>query len=379
MFFPRTHWLHPRLPRAILPFLLGTVAIAITLFAWLLFAPSNVGTNEVAFGPDISTVRSISYTIPGAEFDDIMVQPADGSTAPRVIATLPSGGPTGAHARGSASPLGDTIALLWVSPFAARANLSLVDTATGEVRQVDGQFDTLSEVAWSADGRHVAVTSTSDLDGTKNAKVVEIEASTLVGTPVAEFDGAIQVVPVGYSFDSSRLYIVLVDARGSNLYQQSNGKSELVAELSPGRTRDWSLSPDGSRLAFIDILGGGARNFVGRTVVIATGTITTQPSEKNQFGASWVPGSPLASFGGPGGAWQLTDPAADAAYLVPEDWSPDGHYLVATVYASSSEGSGPPKSALELIQRETTTSESTRLRFSDAPGAAFLGWVRDLN
>ena len=361
------------------PFALAVTAIAATLFAWLLMAPSNVGTNEVSFGPDISTVRSISYTIPGAQFDDIVVQPADRSTAPRVIASLPSGGPTGAHARGAASPLGDTIAILWVSPFAVRANLSLVDTATGEVRQVDGLFDSLSEVAWSADGRHVAVTATTDADGTKRTKVMEIDSGTLMGIPVAEYEGAIQVVPVGYSFDSSRLYVVVIDARGSNLYEQSNGASKLVAELSPGRTRDWALSPDGSRLAFIDVLGGGARNYIGRTMVLATGTITTQPAEKNQIGASWVPGSPLAAFGGPGGAWQLTNPAPDAAYLVPEDWSPDGQYLVATVYASSSEGSAPPQSALELIKRETSDSESTRLRFSEAQGAAFLGWVRDLN
>ncbi|MGE0598076.1 MAG: TolB family protein [Dehalococcoidia bacterium] len=350
-----------------------------TLFAWLLIAPSNVGTNEVVFGPDISNVRSIAYTIPGAQFDDIVVQPADGSTAPRVIATVPSGGPTGAHVRGAASPLGDTIALLWVSPFAVRANLSLVDTSSGEVRQVDGQFDALSEVAWSADGRRVALISTGESDGAKRTKVIEVDTTTLLSIPVAEFEGAIQVAPVGYSFDSSRLYIVVVDARGSNLYEQSAGKSQLVAELSPGRTRDWALSPDGSRLAFIDVLGGGARNYIGRTMVIATGTITTQPAEKNQIGASWVPGSPLPAFGGPGGAWQLTDPAPDAAYLVPEDWSPDGHYLVATVYASSSDGSGPPQSALELIKREPVSGESARLRFSEAQGAAFLGWVRDLN
>jgi Tol biopolymer transport system component len=170
-----------------------------------------------------------------------------------------------------------------------------------------------------------------------------------------------------------------VDPRGSNLYSEQGGKSELVAEISPGRTRDWALSPDGSRLAFIDILSGGARAYVGRTLVIATGAITTLPAEKNHVGASWVPGSPLPSFGGPGGAWQLTDPAPDAAYLVPEDWSPDGSYLVATVYAETSDRTSRPASALELIKRESDGEESTRLRFSDAQGAAFLGWVRNLN
>lgn len=379
MVFPGVGRLSLHVPQALVPFGLAVCAILLTLFGWALLGPSNAGNDVVLNGPDISSIRSIAYTLPGDHFDDIVVQPASGATAPRVIATFPSGGPTGFHTRGSASPLGDQLAVLWIPAFATTANLALVDLPSGRVRPVEGSFDSLSALAWAPDGTRIAATKTSEADGVKTIAVLEIEVATLQSRPLVAFENVIEVVPVGYSFDSSRLFTVVLDAKGSNLYVERAGKTELAAELSPGRTRDWALSPDGSRLAYVDVLSGGSRTYVGRTLVIATGAITTLPAEKNQLGANWMPGSPIPAFGGPGGAWKLTDPAAESAYLVPEDWSPDGAYLVATVYSSAGDKTSRPTTALELISRQTTTTESTRLRISEATGAAFLGWVRDLN
>lgn len=379
MFFPGVHRPGFRFPRASLPFGLAGFSIVMTLFAWAMFAPSHVGSDIPYATADASSIRSIAYTLPGEQFDDLVVKPASGHAAPRVVASFPSGGPTGFHARGSASPLGDQVAVLWIPAFATRANLSIVDIASGEVRHVDGVFDSLSSTAWSPDGTRVAATSTVEIEGKKRTSVLEIQLPDLRALPVAEFEGAIEVVPVGYSFESTRLFIVVVDPKGSNLYAERSGKLQFLAELSPGRTRDWALSPDGSRLAYIDVLGGGSRTYVGRTVVMATGAITTLPAEKDQVGASWLPGSPLPAFGGPGGAWQLTDPSPGSAYLVPEDWSPDGAYLVATVYSLADDRSSRPVTVLEVITRETSNTPSSRERVSEAVGAAFIGWVNDLN
>jgi hypothetical protein len=196
---------------------------------------------------------------------------------------------------------------------------------------------------------------------------------------MAAFENVFEAVPVGYSFDGARLFTVVLDQRGTNLYAARPGRTELVAELSPGRTGYWALSPDGARLAFVDILGSGSRRYVGRTLTIATGAISTLPAEKDQFGASWMPGSPLPSFGGPGGAWKLTDPAAQSGYIVPEAWSPDGQLLVATVYSPGDDPAGRPSTVIEIITPTTTTSPSSRYRVSDASGASFLGWVKNLN
>ncbi len=379
MIFPgaRRRGLH--LPHAAIPFGLGTAAVSFTLLGWIVVAPSSVGNDIPALGYDPSSIRSIAYTVPGPVTDDVVVQTIAPGQAPQVVASFPNGGPSWPHARGHASPSGDRVAVLWLPVFATSASLTIVDLVSRESRQVEGEFEYLSTIAWSPDGGQLAVTATARNGEAGHHTVVEIDTATLHAAPVAEFDGAMDVAPVGYSFDGERLFTVVVDQRGSNLYAERAGTSELVAELSPGRTRAWSLSPDGARLAFVDELSGGSRNFVGRTLILANKSITTLPAEKNQLGSAWMPGSPQPAFGGPGGSLQFTDPAPDAAYLVPEAWSPTGSHLVATVYSEGADTDSGPSTALELISRETASSPSVRARISEIPGAEFLGFVRDLN
>ena len=381
MFFPgvRRRVFHP--PHAVVPFGLAIVAISLTLLGWAVFAPSGAGNPAVVVGIDVTTIKSIAYTSPGIGSDDLVVKSAAPGTAPEVIASFPNDPLTRSHARGSASPLGDAVAVIWLPSLvsAANARLSFVDIASRKRTDVEGSFDYFGAIAWAPDGSKVAVASSQDTEGLRTTTVYEINLATATRTPVAVFDDAFEVVPVGYSFDGSRLFTVVVDQQGSNLHVERAGKSELVAELSPGRTAYWSLSPDGARLAFFDILGSGSRRSVGRTLMIATGAITTMPAEKNHFGAIWMPGSPLPSFGGPGGAWQLTDPAAENGYIVPDAWSPDGQLLVATVYSEGDDRASRPATAIEIITPKTTTSPSSRFRVSEIAGASFLGWVKNLN
>lgn len=380
MFFPGVRRRGFHLPHAVIPFGLAIFAISVTLFAWAMFAPSGAGNGPgVAPLADTSAIRSIAYTIPGPITDDVVVQPISRTTAPQVIASFPNGGENWPHAHGVASPLGDTIAVLWLPVFATEASLTLVETTSGESRGVAGSFEYFSTAAWAPDASRLAVAAPGEAADPHRTVVMEVDAATATAAPVAEFLDAIEVVPVGYSLDGERLFIVVVDQSGSNLYVESGGKTDLVAELSPGRTQSWALSPDGSRLAFVDVLSGGSRTFIGRTMLIATRAITTLPAERNEIGAAWVPGSPVPVFGGPGGSVQLTDPAPDAAFLVPEAWSPDGSHVVAMVYSEGADKQSTRATALEIISRATASSPSVRARISDIPGAEFLGFVRDLN
>ncbi len=379
MFFPGVRRAF-HVPHAIVPALLAFFAVLVGVTAWAIASRSNAGIETPAHPfPDIASVRSVAYTLPGRDFDDVVVRPSDDRSAPRVIATFPNSGSTGYHIHGASSPLGESIAVVSLAPFTGRsgASLSLVTVDGGATRRIEGSFDYFTRIAWAPDGSRLAAVRYWERDGARMSSIVEVEPATGQARTVAEFQDAIDVVPVGYSFDSERLYIVVVDNRGSNLFFERGGRVQLEAELSPGRTRDWALSPDGSRLAFVDILAGGSRTFVGRTLVIATRSVTTQPATADEFGASWMPGSPVPAFGGPGGSWQLTEPESPDAYLIPAAWSPDSTYLVGSVFAPA--GTEAITRSLELLERETTTTPGRRVVLSDEPGAAFLGWVHDLD
>lgn len=381
MFFPGARRRAFHVPHALVPFGLAIVAVVVALIAWAFFSRSDAGLENPGRPlPDIASIRSVAYSLPGQDFDEVVIRPADLSTAPRVIATFPNSGSTGYHIHGAASPLGDHIAVVSLPPFASRdsGTLSLVDTATGDVRAVDGLFDYFTRVSWAPDGSRLAAVRYEATATGRKQTVVEVNRETRTVRPVADFPDALDVVPVGYSFDSDRLFIVVVDNKGSNLYMERDGKIELESELSPGRTRDWALSPDGSRLAFVDVLAGGSRTFVGRTLIVATGAVTTLPSQGEQLGVSWMPGSPVPAFGGPGGSLQLSSPSNETAYVLPAGWSPDANYLVATI-VTDSHNDAQTSGSLELVGRETPNSSSNRIVLSDGPGTAFLGWVRNLN
>lgn len=379
MFFPGVRRAF-HVPESVVPVLLALLATAVGVVAWAVVTRSNVGVEAPAHPlPDIASIGSVAYTAPGADFDDLVVRRAGEASTPRVVATFPNSGATGYHIHGASSPLGDAIAVVSLPPFTGRAGatLSVVRVADGVVERIPGSVDYFTRIAWSPDGTRVAAVRYEEVDGARRSTVFEFDLVSAEVRTAAQFTDALDVAPVGFSFDSDRLYIVAVDNRGSNLFFERSGKVQLQAELSPGRTRDWMLSPDGSRLAFVDILAGGSRTYVGRTLILATKSVTTLPATSDQFGASWMPGSSMPDFGGPGGSWQLTDPGESGAYLVPAAWSPDSHYLAGSVYEPA--GVNANTRSLELVARETATSPGGRIVLSDDPAAAFLGWVHNLD
>ncbi|MCC6380867.1 MAG: PD40 domain-containing protein [Dehalococcoidia bacterium] len=358
-------------PPSATPFVLGLVAVLGTILLWAALAavPASDERSYPALARvDASAFRAVAYSVPRDGFDAVMVR-ATGGGVPRQVAAFPYA--FNLHAHGAASPLGDRLALLHIgSPSLAGARLSVVALPSGDTLDVEGVFDFQSPAVWAPTGNRLALTARAD-DGTQ-AVIREVHALTGAAAEVARFDGALEAVPVGYSLDGTRLFVVVVDQSGSSLWVQHDGQVEKLVTYSPGLTRDWSLSPDGARLAFVDRLGVGGRTYAGRVLVIAAGTVSDLPAVGDQLGASWRPGSDLPDFGGPGGNLQLTGGDAGATYVFPLRWSPDGSQLAAAVYAASREGVGEPSETIEIV------SSSRREALAPEPGARFLGWVRDV-
>lgn len=351
---------------------LAIIAVVLTVAAWALLAAEPTGTERPVPGfpaRDASRIRSVAYTVPDGSTDRLYLRTLDSDEEPRLIATLPFA--LDARARGAASPMGDHLAVVWVPATAAAARLSLFSMPDGERTDIQGSYDYLTTIAWAPDGSRLAVVSygPSDASGRVTATVVAVEVPSGEVTPVATFESVFVAAPVGYGLDG-RLFVVTIDPRGSFLWVVGETEIEPVGPLSSGRTRDWRLSPDGSRLAYVEVVGGAEqRRYVGRVMFTATGRITSSDGGGDHFGVAWIPGTEVPVFGGPGGSLRLWGAEAEGAYVVPYDWSPDGTTLAAAVYASVSEDGVTLEPSIELVTLERRT------RLADEPGARFLGWV----
>ena len=364
------------LPSKLEPVLMGTFAIVATILAWAFFGASPIsnGNSYAALSPvNVGEILSIAYFAPDGVNDVLYVRQLDEPAPGRPIAAFRS--TFALHARGAASPLGDSVAVLAVSPsYSPYASLSLLSLPAGVSRELDQPLDYLSPLAWSADGSRLAARHSAlpDNSGRVSVDVVEIATATASSQVVARFENALDVAPVGYSLDGARLFVVVLDQSGSTLWAERDGRTQRVATLGPGRTRDWSLSPDGSRLAYVEAVGASERAYVGRILIIATGAVSGTVGTANQFGAAWLPGSQAPVFGGPGGSLHLSENPNEGAYVVPQRWSPDGSTLVGAVYSSTNDRTGAVAPSIEFV------TPARRTRLSEEPGASFIGWVRDL-
>lgn len=360
-------------PHSLLPFVLITLGALVFLAGWLALLTGVTVTGSLSRdGSSVpSPLRSAAYLVPEAGEDVIYVRGTGDGDLPRAVASFPRVLSLGA--RGVGSPAGDRLAVLHIAGGPGQpAHLSFVTLPGGEVQDVEGQFDYLSGLAWSPSGARVAAVRTQADARPTGRKLEVIEVDTTEGTSrtVATFENADQAVPVGYSPDGLKLFVAVIDQSGSSLWEASSRGAERVAMLSDGPTRDWSLSPDASRLAFIDRMGVGERKYVARILALRTGRIDDAPLTGDQIGTAWRPDSRLVDFGGPGGSAWFGRPRENEGYVIPQLWSPDGSLLAATVYIPEP-GTGQVSEHIEIM------SEEFRLPLSLEPGARFLGFVRD--
>jgi Tol biopolymer transport system component len=353
------------IPRAVNTWLAGICAILTALLAASLFTRST--SDDSAFSARTSSLAAdpgqIAYSVARGGRDEIFLRDVEtGET--RRLASFPL--VFGVHVRGAASPDGRVLSILHLeSGGGDAAALSLVSVDEGDVRRVPGAFEYLSGMAWRADGTKLAVARHVGEGADRGVAVVEVDVRALDSATLHVFSGAIEAVPAGYTPDG-RLLIVVVDQEGSALWEHGGGQTAMLTRFSPGLTRDWSLSPQGDRLAFVDHLGAGGRTAAGRVLAIATGRVTEIAAEGDQAGAVWRPGSPLPDFGGPEGTVFLSD-GQPGSYLVPFAWTPDGRYLVASVVTPGHDG--------QLEEAVQVVSEAGRVLLSETGAARYIGLV----
>lgn len=260
------------------------------------------------------------------------------------IATVPH--LPGFAPRGSVSPNGRWLALVAVTggaPARPLAALLALHLETGERRVLAANVDPLQRAVWTPDSSAVAVTR-GGADG------IEVLRAGLDGaeTVLERRRGALGVAPVGFDATGALLAVVL-DGRGSTLTRAGAEARRLSAHP----TRDWALSPDGARLAFVEANLDGGLRYLPRVAAVADGAVAAAfggvGEEGQALGAAWPPDGGAPRFGrepetAPGGVRAQ----AGGGFDVPLGYSRDGAALAVRRWSGSS-FAAPGEARLQIV------------------------------
>lgn len=330
------------------PFAVLALAVVLLGVATVALLAQSGGPPRTAFAGAASGQYAVVAKNTGAA-TVVTVVAATPNATPIEIATIPH--LHGFSLRGLVSPTGRHVALLTPDsavagrPFAA---LIVLDLETGLSRRLAEGLQPLQDVLWTPDAAALVVT--------RNVRTVEGEPGVAVAR--VEFDGtesvlethlgAGMVAPVGFDVQG-RLLAVRIDARGSTLTRDG---AEILW-LSTHVTRDWALSPDGARLAFVEVNLWEGLRYLPHVVSIEGGggvvSAASTPTEQ-ALGVAWSPSGDAPSFGSeppalPPGSVSAQSPAG---FDVPLAYSRDGAAL-AVHHWSGYSFDEPGRPRLEIV------------------------------
>ena len=324
------------------------LALAVALMGVAAFAllEQSGGPPQTAFARAPSGQYAVVARNTGAA-TVVTVVGTGANDAPMEIATVPH--LPGVNVRGAVSPTGRHVALLVPdSSIGARpvASLLTLDLETGLVQRLADGLEPLQEVLWTPDSTAVLVTSADRTREGLAASVVRVGMDG-TATVLERHAGAAMVAPLGFDGEG-RLLAVRIDERGSTLTRGG----EALLWLSAHITRDWALSPDGSRLAFVEANPWQGLRYLPRVVWIEGGgrVFAASTSTEQALGAAWAPSGETPQFGREPETPPPGSVSAQAAsgFDIPLAYSRDGSSL-AVRHWSGSAFSEPGTPRLEIV------------------------------
>ncbi len=303
---------------------------------------------------------------------------------------------TVAHAPGygifaTLSPQGDALAYTALPPDTpdagpgAPAQAAVVDDR-GKTLLLASDIDLLIPPVWAPDGRSIVVRK--NIPEPHSAGIFELirlgrdgARATITTSRTAA------IFPIAFAPDGSKLYFATLNAQGSDLYSVApDGSGETkVAHLSDQITRGWTLSPDGTTLAYSVAEAGDQPGLVTKMLDLASGDVAVaipQVQTKAQLSPTWK-GDGQLTIGavkpsGGGDAVQVQAAGGPAVPLtrntasmdVPIAWSPKGDELVVRSVA------GTTPFAAGAARLDLVSADGVRQRISSSPDTLVVGWLR---
>lgn len=374
------------LARTIRPALtLGVIAGAASALWYGASALTGSGDPAPLFQP--TSVPSVVFVEFGRTTDAIRIAPITDPADARTVATV-------AHAEGfgiyaALSPDGQRVAYTVVPPTEGEpsvdspAELRIIQADTGDQVLATGA-DLLVPPVWSPESDAVVFRRSVPAEG--SAGTFDLVRIDLAGNETTLVSSTAGLFPIGYA--EGDLYYAAVSPSGTDLYRYDGGPV-FVAHLSDDVARDWRLSPDGTKLAYLvmqerngafgstvrvyDLTGAGLGGFAVLNDRDAAGP--------DEFGPIWNPTTGGLTLGrleetapssmvevGPDGTERAVS-TTDRGFDVPVSWSPDGSYLIFRWFlGDSAESAGP--SRLHLL-----APDGERQLLSINSDIQIIGWA----
>lgn len=348
-------------------FLNHTPSPAVWLCALLTLALFAVGC-----GGGNSGVRLLASEYGTEASTLVLIDPEDPNGQRDALAEIEHA--TGWDIAAAVAPSGSAAAVLALAPTLTepRIQSALYIVAGRRVRPLAENLDIFGGLAWSPDGNWLAVRRDEGMSHT--ILVLNVDN----GEPAAAYSVASQLAAHVVGFRDDQLLLAVHDSNGWQLRQLEIDRkrrtltrtSEIL--LAPQTTREWTLSPDGSDIAFTVQNGYELwvelRSLDGAAVppIVASHDWQTDdfaPVEavdrriRDAAGPAWRPDGRLAV-----GRW-----SGRAGFTLPIAWSPDGGWLA--VRALDGEGPRNPGQSWSGLVRA-----GHELQRIDDPDLFVIGW-----
>jgi len=295
--------------------------------------------------------------------DTIWTAAADNLSQRRAIATVGHAPEYGIFP--SLSPDGHRIAYTVLPPDGGQADIA----APAEVWVMDGNGAGRRRLAvdadlpvtpvWAPDSSSLVFRRSVPRENAAGS--FQLVRITLAGVETVLVDAGVGLFPVGFSPDGATFYYVQLSADGTDLGRvaATGGPAAPVAHLSDDFARDWHLSPDGTRLAFLAPRYTDDRVSYSATVLDLGGdnaapvlrAASAMLSDADEFNPIWNPngrdltvgrltsgsaGAPALQMAAAGVEAERSLAAPPRGFDAPLAWSADGGYLAVRFFEGSS-------------------------------------------